>query len=345
VINKIEIKKFLALSSKIPIIDVRSPGEYLNGHIPGAYNIPLFDDSERAAVGIKYKKEGHGQAILTGLNLIGPSMGDKLNKALLLARDNKLLVHCWRGGIRSESMAWLFSLGGIETEILNGGYKSYRNYILSKFTEPRRMVVLGGLTGSGKTLIIRYLKDSGHNTIDLERLANHKGSAFGALGQFTQPTSEHFSNNLFDEWEKFDSGRLIWVEDESKNIGTVFIADQIFIKMQESPVIAIIMDTKTRMPRLIEEYSTYPKEELIASIQRISRRLGGDNTRDAIKAIEKDDFEKAIEITLDYYDKAYLYGLTKRPAGQVYFIETDTGDIAENSRRVLETASKIIWKG
>jgi tRNA 2-selenouridine synthase len=343
VTNKINIETFLKQSSSIPIIDVRSPGEYLNGHIPGSFNIPLFDDAERAAVGIKYKKEGRGKAILTGLDLIGPTMAEKLSKALILARNNKLLVHCWRGGMRSESMAWLFSLGGIESFVLEGGYKSYRNYILHKLSEPYRMVVLGGMTGSGKTLILKHLKSAGNNIIDLEGLANHKGSAFGALGQSQQPSSEYYSNILYDEFEKADLEKEIWVEDESKSIGTIFIPDEVYNKMQKSPVIAILMDIKTRLPRLLEEYSSYPKQDLMASVQRISRRLGGDNTREAIEAIEKDDFEKAIEITLSYYDKAYLYGISKRPPRQVYFIETDTNDVEENSFKVLETAKKILW--
>jgi tRNA 2-selenouridine synthase len=343
-INKIEIEKFLGLSYKIPIVDVRSPGEFLKGHIPGSYNIPLFDDIERAVVGTKFKKEGRSKAILAGLNLIGPSMADKLSMAISLATDNKLLVHCWRGGMRSESMAWLFTLGGIETEILDGGYKSYRNYILGKLSEHRDMIVLGGLTGSGKTHILKYLEANGHNVIDLEGLANHKGSAFGALGQLSQPTSEYFTNILFDKWNKFDPGKVIWVEDESKNIGTVYLEDQIYFKMQKSPVIAIIMDVKARMPRLVEEYSSYNKEELIASIQKISKRLGGDNTHEAIAAIVKDDFEKAIEITLKYYDRTYLYGLKKRTERKVFYIETDSNDIIENSMKVLETANKIISK-
>jgi tRNA 2-selenouridine synthase len=343
VTNKIQIETFLTLSSSIPIIDVRSPGEYNKGHIPGSFNIPLFNDEERVEVGTKYKKEGRGKAILTGLNLIGPSMADKLSKALTLARNNKLLVHCWRGGMRSESMAWLFSLGGIETEVLEGGYKSYRNYVLHKLSGPYRMIVLGGLTGSGKTLILKYLKTDGNNVIDLEGLANHKGSAFGALGQSHQPSSEYYSNILFDEWKKSDFNKEIWVEDESKSIGSIFVPDQIYDKMQNSPVIAIIMNIKKRIPRLIEEYSIYPKEKLIASVQRISKRLGGDKTRDAIEAIENDDFEKAIEITLAYYDKAYMYGLKKRPERQVYLLETDTNDVEENSLKVLETAKKIVW--
>ena len=109
-------------------------------------------------------------------------MSEKLSQALSVAKNGKLLVHCWRGGMRSEAMAWLFSLGDIETEILEGGYKAYRNYILERLSEKRKMIVLGGLTGSSKTYILRYLKSAGHQIIDLEGLANHKGSAFGALG-------------------------------------------------------------------------------------------------------------------------------------------------------------------
>ena len=334
---------FLSKSTLIPVIDVRSPGEYLYGHIPGATNIPLFDDGQRAIVGIKYKKEGREAAIITGLDLIGPCMSDKLDKALKLAENKRLLVHCWRGGMRSESMAWLFSLGGIETEVLDGGYKAYRNYILKKLSEPRRMVVLGGLTGSGKTDILKKLREKAHTVIDLEGLANHKGSAFGALGQKSQPTSEHFGNLLFNEWERGNREEILWVEDESKTIGSVFIPDPTFIKILESPVIALIMDLRVRLPRLMEEYSLYPKEDLIASVSRISRRLGGDNSRDAIAAIEKGDIAKAIEITLSYYDKAYMYGLRKRKESKVFFIHSDTDDTEENSMKVLEASKKLKW--
>ena len=184
--NKIEIETFLEKSLSIPVIDVRSPGEYRNGHIPGSFNLPLFNDEERATVGTKYKKEGRIKAILKGLELIGPAMADKLSLALSLARNNKLLVHCWRGGMRSESMAWLFSLGGIDTEVLEGGPISRIETIFyNKFSEPCRMIVLSGLTGSGKTLILKQLKAAGQSIIDLEGLANHKGSAFGALGTIT----------------------------------------------------------------------------------------------------------------------------------------------------------------
>lgn len=341
--KKIGIETFLELSASVPIVDVRSPGEYLHGHIPGSVNIPLFSDDQRAEVGIKYNREGREKAIIKGLDLIGPSMSKKLSEAIAIAHNKKLLVHCWRGGMRSESMAWLFSLGGIEVEILDGGYKSYRNFVLNKLSENRRMIVLGGLTGSGKTEILKYLASTGNRVIDLEGLANHKGSAFGALGQEIQPSSEYFSNLVFNELTKFSASEIVWVEDESLSIGTVFIPEQIYSQMQRAPLIAVLIDIKTRIPRLSAEYSTFPKSDLIASVQKISKRLGGDNTREAVIAIERDDFEKAIEITLKYYDKAYMYGLEKNPGRKVYFIECLSGDIKENSEKVLETAATISW--
>ena len=341
--KKINISDFLKLASIIPVIDVRSPSEFKSGHIPGAHNIPLFDDTERETVGISYKKDGRSRAILKGLQMTGPSMYLKLEEALKLAKENKLLVHCWRGGMRSEAMAWLFSQGDIETLILDGGYKSYRHYILEQLSEKRKYIVLGGLTGSGKTEILKYMKSTGHQVIDLEHIACHKGSAFGSLGQPGQPTSEHFANLLYYELEKTDRSKEIWLEDESKNIGTVFMPDQFFNNLRESPVIALIMDVQTRMPRLLKEYSAYSKEDLISSINRISKRLGGDNTQEALKEIEYSNFSRAIEITLNYYDKTYMFGLKKRTRDMIQYIHTDTDEIPVNVPKILKAASNIVY--
>lgn len=336
--KKINVSAFLKLAESIPVIDVRSPLEFLAGHIPEAVNIPLFDDTERAVVGTRYKKEGRIPAIIEGLKLTGPSMSAKLEYGLKVSKEGKLLVHCWRGGMRSEAMTWLFSLGEIQTQVLEGGYKAYRNYILESFTANRKMIVLGGMTGSSKTHIIRYLRDHGEQAIDLEGLANHKGSAFGALGQLPQPSTEQFGNNLFAEWSKLDTGNPFWIEDESRNIGTVFIPDGLYGNMQNAKTIILLMDVKTRMPRLMKEYSVYPPEILKDSILKISKRLGGDNTRDALAAVDAGDISKAIEISLSYYDKAYSYGLTKKKAENLKYVETDTDDIAINSRKILEAA-------
>jgi len=342
-IGKIPAERFLELSESIPVCDVRSPSEFISGHIPGAINIPLFNDAEREAVGIRYKREGRIPAILEGLRLSASMMTEKLSQALKAADKGKLLVHCWRGGMRSEAMAWLFSLGDIETEVLEGGYKAYRNYILDRLSEKRKMIVLGGLTGSSKTHILRYLKSEGNQIIDLEGLANHKGSAFGALGELPQPSTEHFANLLYNEWKRNDSNLPFWVEDESRSIGSVFIPDGFYETMQEVPVIVLMMAVKLRLPRLIQEYSIYPPELLKAAITRISKRLGGDNTRDAINAVEQGDYSKAIEISLGYYDKAYQFGLKKKNSNNLIYVDTETDDIAANAQKVLDAACKISW--
>jgi tRNA 2-selenouridine synthase len=342
-LNKSAPDVFLALAKEIPVIDVRSPSEFEAGHIPGAFNIPLFDDAERAAVGTLYKKEGRIAAILEGLRLSGPSMAGKLQAALSAAPDGKLLVHCWRGGMRSEAMAWLFAQGGIETEILEGGYKSYRNHILENLGLRRKLIVLGGMTGSSKTHILRFLKGLGEQVIDLEGLANHKGSAFGSLGQLPQPTTEHFANLLFHEWKELDEKLPLWVEDESRNIGSVFMPENFYLNMQDTPAIVLMMDVKTRMPRLLEEYSGYPAGELCNSVRKISKRLGGDNTNKALEAIESGNISQAIEITLDYYDKAYLYGLKKKNESNIIYVNTETDDIETNALKILEASRKIRW--
>ncbi len=343
VLKKVSVLKFLELAETIPVIDVRSPSEFTLGRIPGAINIPLFDDHERASVGTKYKKEGRVPAIIEGLNKTGPLLSSKLEQALSRAKGGTLLVYCWRGGMRSEAMAWLFSLGGIETIVLEGGYKSFRQHILSDIEAKRKMIILGGLTGSSKTHILNCIKKSGHQVIDLEGLANHKGSAFGALGQPQQPSTEHFANILHHELSKLDNSLPFWVEDESRNIGSVFMPDGFYFNMQESPVVVILMDVKLRLPRLIEEYSKYPPETLKDSVMKISKRLGGSNTKDAIAAIDSGDFAKAIEITLFYYDKAYRFGLTKKLSKNIIYVESDTDNIEINATKVLEAASKISW--
>ena len=338
---KTDIRTFLDLAGKTPVIDVRSPSEFTAGHIPGAYNIPLFDDREREAVGTKYKKEGRTEAIVEGLKLSGSSMHLKLDRALKISKEGKLLIHCWRGGMRSEAMAWLFSLGGIETNVLEGGYKAYRHFILENLSVNRNMIILGGLTGSGKTHILSYLKEKGHQVIDLEKLASHKGSAFGSLGQHPQPSSEHFANLLFEELKQNDPEQPLWLEDESRNIGNVFMPEEFYLNMQKNPVIVLLMDIKTRLPRLIEEYSCYSSDVLISTIEKIRRRLGGDRTKEATEAVQTGDYAKAIEMTLNYYDKTYLFGLGKKQDNNIYYVNAGTDDIEANASLVIEAAARI----
>lgn len=340
-LNKLPAGEFLILRETLPLADVRSPGEFAVGHIPGAVNIPLFDDAQRAEVGTIYKQEGNTKAVLRGIDLAAPEMSSKLKAALELASENRLLVYCWRGGMRSEAMAWLFSVGGIEPLVLRGGYKAYRNHILEGLCSERKYLILGGLTGSGKTGILRYMKSEGAQVTDLEGLASHRGSAFGALGQAPQPSSEHFANMLFDDLSAHGNEAPVWLEDESRNIGTVFMPDCFYERMHAAPVIALMMSIETRMPRLVREYTSFPVEDIIASVMKISKRLGGDRTREALEALKRGDYPSAIRITLEYYDKSYHYGLSKRPEGQVIYINTETDDVAVNSALVMQAAEAL----
>lgn len=341
--GKTGITEFLELSRKSQVIDVRSPGEFAAGHIPGAVNIPLFDDRERETVGITYRKEGRTKAILRGLEIAGPSLSSKLRHALEISGGGKLLVYCWRGGMRSEAMGWLFSTGDIETEILLGGYKSYRRHILESFSEKKKVMVLGGFTGSGKTDILNYLGGSGHQVIDLERLANHRGSAFGALGQPEQPTTEHFANLLFREWKNISKEDPVWIEDESRNIGSVFMPENFYLNLQQSQVVMLMMDPEKRIPRLLREYSACSPDDLTASVLRINRRIGGEKTKEIMNAIGTGDLVRAIESILDYYDRAYQYGIRKKVQEKVIYVCTDTDDVRTNAGKILEAVKEVAF--
>jgi len=332
---RINNDEFLGHRIRIPVVDVRSPGEYNHGNIPGAINIPLFSNEERAEVGTLYKQKGRLNAIYKGLDIVGPQMSEKVKMAQKVAKDNKLLLYCWRGGMRSSSMAWLFNQVGIETQVLVGGYKSYRRSALELFERTQKIVVLGGMTGSGKTAILNELVNLGEQVVDLEGLAHHKGSAFGGIGQKKQPTTEHFENKLFDEMSKVDPNKWLWLEDESHSIGSVFIPMPLFQQMRQAKTVAIDRPFSVRVDRLMEEYASFPPEELSMAVERISKRLGGDNAKVSLECIEKGEYRKAIEICLTYYDKTYSYGLQKREK-QPTLIQLEEDNPVENAQRLIE---------
>jgi tRNA 2-selenouridine synthase len=334
--NQVDIETFLTLSSSIPIVDVRSPVEFAHAHIPGAINLPLFMNDERERVGICYKEKGREEAVLLGLEIVGPKMADIARLAKKLAINNKLLVHCWRGGMRSASMSWLFAILGIETYTLEGGYRSYRRYIKSYFAKDFRIVVLGGMTGSGKTEILKEIKKNGGQVIDLEGLANHKGSAFGALGQDIQSSTEQFENNLFIELVKLEIQNPIWFEDESITIGKICIPEELFLKMRNTDVIRINIPKEERIKWLVKEYGYFDHELLKDSIQRIKKRIGGLNYNLAIEALESNQLGNLVDIVLTYYDKTYSYGLSNRNQENVYLLELEKIDHPYNAKKVVE---------
>jgi len=334
--KSISIEAFLKEREVIPVIDVRSPSEFKKGHIPGAINVPLFSDEERAIVGTKYVQESRYSSVVAGLDMVGPKLSGFVETATKIAPNGKILVYCWRGGMRSSSMAWLLNLGGFQAKTIVGGYKSYRRYGKEYLSKPFKIVVLGGMTGSGKTDILKELINRGEQVIDLEGLANHKGSAFGAIGQKPQPSTEFFENLLFEELYKLDISKHFWVEDESKSIGSVFIPHEFFDQMLNSRVIAIERTFESRVKKLTAEYTSCDPQLLIDSTRRIAKRLGGDNVTKAIQCIEDGQFEEAVAISLKYYDKAYQYGLSNKKVKPVV-CQFESEDLVANCDLLLET--------
>ena len=297
---------------EIPIVDVRSPSEYRHAHIPGAISLPLFSDEERAEIGTLYKQVGRDAAVLRGLEITGPKMASIVRTAKEIAGGKALRLYCWRGGMRSGSVSWLLQQAGIETHVLKGGYKAYRNWILSDLDQVRNYVVLAGPTGSGKTETLHALHALGEQIIDLEALAGHRGSSYGALGLPQPPSSEQFENNLFSVFHKLDPGRRIWLEDESKTIGKCYLPLGFWNHLRLSPIIQLGPPFESRKERLCAEYGSYPKEQLYEATARLEKRIGNEAVRNALQALEEDRLGDLLDIVLKYYDKTYYYGLFMR---------------------------------
>jgi tRNA 2-selenouridine synthase len=294
------------------LIDVRTPAEFAAGHIPGAINIPLFSDQERAEVGTLFKQVGQRAAILRGLDIVGPKMSDFVRQASKLKFNNYLVIHCWRGGMRSSSFAWLMNTAGISSVIVNGGYKGFRKYASSVINRDWKIRVVTACTGSGKTELLLKLQEMGEQVLDLEGLADHKGSVFGGLGHAPQPTTEQFENNLFWVMKDFDIKRTVWVEDESMCIGHVFIPHNFYQRMHFSPLVKVDLALDERVKRLVSEYAQFDNAVLTHAISKITKRLGGDNAKRAVETIEGGDFHEAARILLWYYDKAYNRSIEER---------------------------------
>ncbi len=337
-IHEVEIEYFLENSPRIPIIDVRSPAEFEHAHIPDAINIPLFNNEERAIIGTIFNRKGQKEAILAGLEIAGQKIRSYAEEGLKVSKNNKLMLHCWRGGMRSAAMAWLFEKVGIKSCVLKGGYKSYRRFLKEYFSGKFYLCVLGGMTGSGKSEILFELEKLGYQVIHLEKIAHHKGSAFGSLGQSPQNSNEQFENDLFTYLYPLDPSSTIWIEDESMNIGRNIIPPEFFRTMNNSPIIVIEIDRRLRLKKLLKEYGQYSKEELWFCLNKITRRLGGLNTNQAKQALEEEKTERTAEIILDYYDKTYSFNLTKKPKNKIFYCTSKTSNPKSNSLLIASIA-------
>ena len=297
-----------------PVLDVRAPIEFAQGHVPGALNLPLFSDEERARIGTTYKQVSQERAVHLGLDFFGPKMSGMVKFAQKLAHGKEVRLHCWRGGMRSGAVLWLLELAGFRVHLLDHGYKDYRRAVLASFAQPRQWRVLGGLTGSGKTDVLHQLTAlPGQPVLDLEGLAHHKGSAFGAIGQPAQPTQEQFENNLAAALAVLPADAPIWVEDESRQIGRLTIPPGLFAQLQAAPRFVLEVPHAARVAKLAAEYGAEDPQLLAEAIERLRKRLGGLATQQALDAVAAHDFPLMVERVLDYYDKTYTHGLVPRP--------------------------------
>lgn len=302
------------LKSEAPLLDVRSPAEYEQGHIPGAINLPLFSDDQRAAVGTAYKQQSRQSAVLLGLDFVGTRLAQLAQDLLTHSRGGgSLRLYCWRGGMRSASMAWLAETVGLECQLLAGGYKTYRRWALTSFEQPRQLIVLGGRTGVGKTDLLLALQDRGSKVLDLEGLANHRGSSFGGLGQPPQPSSEHYENRIADVLWRCQADQPIWLEAESAQVGRCRIPAGLWQQMEQADVVELQRAGSERVRRLVAVYGAQPQDALRGATERIARRLGPQRTALALAAIEAGDMATACEQMLDYYDRCYDHELSRRP--------------------------------
>ena len=329
-----EILKFMTLSSeaKAYIIDVRSECEFEEGHIPSTINIPILNNVERAAVGTTFKKQGQSKAIDLGHELVGPYREARTRKwqnALISSNAVQKAVMCWRGGLRSRTAQTWLGESGTKVQTITGGYKALRAELLAAIQNLPPLIVLSGLTGSGKTKLLTELLFS---KIDLESLANHRGSLFGGSLVSSQPRQASFENALGLELLKHGGAGELVVEDESSRIGQINVPPILKNTMAVSPVIFLDSPLEERVKHIFGEYVMEPLENNISpahlltalesNLLRLQRRLGGLITSEILGELRKgfshenqnleNHFEWIKRLLTEHYDKAYQFAFDRQ---------------------------------
>jgi tRNA 2-selenouridine synthase len=331
------LENFWTLREQLPLVDARSEGEFEQSHIPGAINIPILNNAERIQVGTLYKQAGPEKATLKGFELVGPRFHLIQREALRNFPNKKIMLYCWRGGMRSQILSWLLTQVGFEVYRLAGGYKTYRTFTFNEVRKPYPLLVLGGKTGAAKTVLLQKLKERGEQVVDLEGLANHKGSSFGAIGLPAQPTVEQFENLLAEQLRVINPHEVIWVENESRRIGRIILPDSFYLQLTQSPRIEIEKTDAERMAHIASEYAALDQAELSAAVLRLQKRLGGDRTKQAVEAIQANQPEIWIPILLQYYDKTYTYDLDRHEVSKTIHLNLEGLALEDQVNLLLQT--------
>lgn len=309
-IREINVQDLAKLSNPV-LVDVRSEGEFAEATIPGAINLPLFNNEERAQVGTAYTQVSPARARELGLSLVSPKLPSLVKEAEKLAEQGSLVMFCWRGGMRSKAFSQVLDLMGIPVYRLIGGYKAYRKQVVDYFQGelPFHVVVLRGNTGVGKTEMLGRLRQHGYPAIDLEGLANNRGSVFGDVGLGTPPSQKDFEGLLYEELLRFKDWPYIVVECESKRIGRVTLPQSFFQAMQAGTQILMYASLDIRVKRLRDEYTAMPEAftEIRQALQRLVKTLGHAKVAQLNELLEKDEEEFTRRLLVDYYDPLYAY--------------------------------------
>ncbi|MEH7075362.1 tRNA 2-selenouridine(34) synthase MnmH [Neobacillus drentensis] len=298
------------------IIDIRSPIEFKDGAIPGAINVPLFTDEERQIIGTIYKQEGQAIAKWKAMEMVSPKIPVLLQTIKnYVSNDTELIIHCWRGGMRSKAVVTFLEFAGIYAWRLEGGYKAYRHYILEQLPTmlPKKAVVLHGLTGVGKTEVLKILKTRGYPILDLEEMAGHRGSIFGTIGLGDGHNQKTFDSLLFKGLQEISEAEYFLVEAESKRIGKAVQMEELMDKKMRGININLNTPIEQRVKHLVSEY-VYPYkdepwyiEQISGGIEKVLRRIKAIDTRNSlIKTLTDRNYPEMIRILLeDYYDPRY----------------------------------------
>ena len=296
------------------VVDVRTPLEFAEDHIPGSINVPLLSNDERVLIGTLYKQNGPHEARVMGLEVTAPKLPAIVAEIAAAADGRPILVYCWRGGLRSKTIASVLQLTGYKALQLPGGYKIYRNRVIAyfeRFTPPGPLVVLHGLTGIGKTTFLYLLQNNGPwKIIDLEGLARHRGSAFGMLGLDQNLSQKWYESLLWDTFRRIPAGTPIVLEGESRRIGRVALPGDMYEVMRDAVKIWCEASLETRVRRLLDDYG---KEEyrgdIIASLERIRKKLGGEKYTELSGYLLQWDLAPFVrELCTSYYDRNYYKG-------------------------------------
>ena len=333
------------------IIDVRSPSEFAEDHLPGAVSLPVLTDAERAEVGTIYVQESRFKANRIGAAYVARNIARHLETALAdLPADKTLLIYCWRGGQRSNAMATIISRVGWRTSVLSGGYRTYRRAVRAALYDqawPLKAVLLDGDTGSGKTEILARLAALGVQTLDLEALARHRGSLFGALAGEPQPSQKMFETELLQALERLDPARPVVIEAESSKIGDRMAPPALWRPMQAAPRIELQVPRAERAAYLARTYGDIVADTaaLEAAFHRLpvypaEKRLkqwrdwAGSGQRAALA-------EALIEL---HYDPAYDRGRRKHgrePLAQIEIERLDAAGLDAAAAAVARLLSEI----